>query len=732
METTRLAMTVLVVALVATQPARADYEAGQRAWDAGRPDEAVVQWQAAADAGDRRAMLALGRRYFQGLGVIQDYVEAHKWLNLAASRGETAALKERDALAARMTSAQVAAAQERAAAWRPGGIQAGVAQEGTGTQAAPAAPTPAPVAGSDSDEGSPPPRAIREAQTLLGALGYRPGPADGVWGRRTGEAYRAFLRDSGLPASETLTPKALRAMRAVAGRGDASADTGPGTTAAADTVQAPAQTSAPRPAPVRPDALHRAAQAGDIEGLTAALEAGVDIDARDGRGWTALMHAVNKGYLLLVEPLLAAKADPDVRAPDGATALFVAAVHGHTDIIVMLMKAGATVSVRGPKGKTAVDVARTRYGEPEVARENGEDPVVLALLEGRTWAAVQEEVRRKADAAAWERARRLDTAGGYAEYANANPRGRYVAEARRREKVLQEKAERAARLAHKWPRGRKLRDCEVCPEMVVVPAGKYRMGSPSHEAGRDDDEGPAHDVTIWEPFAVGVNEVTREEFGHFVKETSRSTAKACWTYENGKWTERTGRSWKKPGFKQAGNHPVVCVSWDDAKAYAGWLSRKTGAKYRLLSESEWEYAARAGTRTSRHWGSGETGQCRYANGADKKLKKRYSKWKWAIASCDDGHDHTSPVGTYQPNGFGLFDMAGNVWEWVEDCWHESYERAPLDGSSWTRGGDCSKRVVRGGSWRNPPWYLRSAIRYGVTTARRRGLYGFRVARTLTP
>ena len=603
---------LLVATLLAVQPARADFEAGQRAWDAGRPDEALTQWRAGASAGDRRAMLALGRLYVQGLGVIQDYVEAHKWLNLAASRGEAAALKERDALAAQMTPAQIATAQERAATWRPGAGRADGVQETIGAQATAASPAPPPVATSGSDAGPPPPRAIREAQELLGALGYRPGPADGVWGRRTAEAYQAFLRDAGLPVAESLTPEALRAMRAVAGRGDAGAETGPGTTAAADAAQAPAATSAPRPAPVRPDALHHAAQAGDIEGLKAALEAGVDIDARDGRGWTALMHAVNKGYLLLVEPLLAAKADPNVRAPDGATALFMAAAHGHTDIIVMLMKAGASVSVRGPKGKTAVEVARTRYGEPEVARQNGEDPAVLALLDGRTWAEVQEEARRQADAAAWERARRLGTAAAYAEYARSNPQGRHVGEAQRREASLQARAERGERLARKWPRGRKLRDCEVCPEMVVMPAGKFRMGSPSHETGRDDDEGPVHDVTIWEPLAVGIHEVTREEFGHFVKETGRSTAKKCWTYKSGKWKERSGRSWKKPGFKQGGSHPVVCVSWDDAKAYVGWLSRKTGEAYRLLSESEWEYAARAGTRTARYWGSGETGQCRYA------------------------------------------------------------------------------------------------------------------------
>ena len=444
------------------------------------------------------------------------------------------------------------------------------------------------------------------------------------------------------------------------------------------------------------------------------------------------MHAVNKGYLLLVEPLLAAEADPNVRAPDGATALFMAAVHGHTDIIVMLMKAGATVSVRGPKGKTVVEVARTRYGEPDVARGNGEAPELLALLEGRTWAAVQEEARRKADADAWERATRLGTAAAYAKYAGSNPQGRYVGEAKRREAALRARAERGERLARKWRRGRKLRDCEVCPELVVIPAGKYRMGSPSHEAGRDDDEGPVHDVTIWEPFAVGIHEVTREEFGHFVKETGRSTAKACLMYKNGEWKERTGRSWKKPGFKQAGNHPVVCVNWDDANAYVGWLSRKTGERYRLLSEAEWEYAARAGTTTARYWGSGETGQCRYANGADKKLKRRYSKWKWPIASCDDKHVHTSPAGAYQPNGFGLHDMSGNVSEWVEDCRHESYEGAPSDGGPWTRGGDCSKRVLRGGSWDGNPGSLRSALRFRNPPAFRFVDNGFRVARTLTP
>ena len=385
--------------LVLAPTARADFEAGQRAWEAGDSTEALAQWSAAADEGDPRSMLALGRLYREGLGVLQDYVEAYKWFNVAASRGNAEAASERNDLSARMTPEQLAEGQSLARAWRPGAGQGSGPAEPAPPSPETASPSPAPSE-DDAAAGPPPPRAIREAQSLMAGMGYEPGPADGVWGARTARAYRSFLRDAELPQTETLTPNALRAMRAAAAT----------------------STEPPRPAS-SPDALHRAAQAGDMNVFQAVLASGADIDGRDGRGWTALMHAVNKGYLLLIEPLLEAGADPDIRAPDGATALFMAAALGHSEIIALLMKAGADVSVRDPAGKTASDVARLRYGDAATVRAAGGDPALVALLEGWTWA-------------------------------------------------------EAERLARDWPAGKEFRDCAACPEMVVIPAGSFMMGSP--------------------------------------------------------------------------------------------------------------------------------------------------------------------------------------------------------------------------------------------------------------
>jgi formylglycine-generating enzyme required for sulfatase activity len=273
-----------------------------------------------------------------------------------------------------------------------------------------------------------------------------------------------------------------------------------------------------------------------------------------------------------------------------------------------------------------------------------------------------------------------------------------------------------------------IRDCDDCPQMVVVPAGSFTMGSPAGEEGRLDIEGPQHRVTIAGPFAVGRFEVTRTQFETFVRETSHDTGNSCWTYAGGDWKERARHSWRNPGFSQGADHPVTCVTWDDAKAYVAWLGRRTGEDYRLLSEAEWEYAARAGTTTRFSFGDRDADLCDHGNHAD-----RATTFSWKNAACSDGMgEWTAEVGSFAANAFGLHDLHGNVWEWVEDCQNDSYARAPDDGSAWTSG-DCGQRVLRGGSWVDRPGNLRSAIRGWFNPELRRISHnGFRVARTLTP
>ena len=257
------------------------------------------------------------------------------------------------------------------------------------------------------------------------------------------------------------------------------------------------------------------------------------------------------------------------------------------------------------------------------------------------------------------------------------------------------------------------RDCDVCPEMVVVPPGSFMMGSPDSEAGRFDWEGPQHRVTIDYTFAVGVHEVTFEEWAACVR------AGGCGGHEPYDY-----------GWGQ-GRRPVIDVSWDDARAYADWLTEWTGEEYRLLSEAEWEYVARAGTETARYWGESARQQCRYANGYD---AVGHAEWgfSWDPVGCRDRQANTAPAGSYRPNAFGLHDVLGNVWEWVDDCWngsHEGYEAAPMDGSPRNTG-DCSARALRGGSWAMPAGYLRSAARFGFQAGLRDDSYGFRLARTI--
>ena len=265
------------------------------------------------------------------------------------------------------------------------------------------------------------------------------------------------------------------------------------------------------------------------------------------------------------------------------------------------------------------------------------------------------------------------------------------------------------------------------PELVVIPAGNFRMGCLSYDDDCYDNEKPVHDVRIPQPFALSKFEVTRGDFSRFVEATGYSTGNSCWTYEGGNWEERSGRSWRSPAFQQSDAHPVVCVNWQDAQAYVAWLSQETGEAYRLASESEWEYAARAGSVTKYAFGNDKSRLCRHGNHADAS-----TAYSWRNTGCSDGvGERTAVVGSYEINAFGLHDMHGNVWEWVEDCWNDSYQGAPTGGEGWTSG-DCAKRVLRGGSWFSNPRYLRSAYRNRITTSFRFSFIGFRVARTLTP
>jgi formylglycine-generating enzyme required for sulfatase activity len=276
------------------------------------------------------------------------------------------------------------------------------------------------------------------------------------------------------------------------------------------------------------------------------------------------------------------------------------------------------------------------------------------------------------------------------------------------------------------------RECADCPEMVVVPAGAYTMGSPDGEKARVKDEGPQHTVTIRRPFAVGRLHVTIEQFDAFVRDTGYEANSKCRTYEAGKLEEHAGQSWRDPGFAQEPSHPVVCVSFDDARAYVDWLARKTGRPYRLPTEAEWEYAARSRTQPGaypRFWfGDDDKDFCQNGNGADQKARDEID-WArgWTIVPCNDGYAYTSPSGRYAANAFGLYDMAGNAWQWMADCWNGAYNGAPADGAAWTTG-DCKIRVVRGGSWNGDPRDLRAARRYGYAGAD--FFIGLRVARTL--
>jgi formylglycine-generating enzyme required for sulfatase activity len=265
--------------------------------------------------------------------------------------------------------------------------------------------------------------------------------------------------------------------------------------------------------------------------------------------------------------------------------------------------------------------------------------------------------------------------------------------------------------------------------MVVIPPGKFVMGSPPSEPGRFGTEGLAHIVSIEKAFAVGKYEVTRAELWKFARATSgHMNGCGYWEWDGKRDTIDNARSWEKPGFAQSDEEPAVCVNWEDVQAYAKWLSQQSGRTYRLLSEAEWEYVARAGSQEPYAWGHDENLACQFSNVHDLSGKQERISPK-AELKLYGRYVYTAPAGSFKPNACGLHDMHGNVWEWTEDCSNDSYKGAPIDGRVWSTG-NCSRRVARGGSWESFPRFIRFAGRGTfISTVRFMGL-GFRLARTL--
>jgi formylglycine-generating enzyme required for sulfatase activity len=282
------------------------------------------------------------------------------------------------------------------------------------------------------------------------------------------------------------------------------------------------------------------------------------------------------------------------------------------------------------------------------------------------------------------------------------------------------------------PAGAEFRDCADCPALVVIPPGQFTMGAEGGEEGRP--EGPPRRVHINYYFAAGKFEITNREIEIFLRDTGHEMPQSCNDWDPVKKTIRLypERNWRDPGYGRpvAPEEPVVCLSWTDARAYINYLARKTGQNYRFLSEAEWEYLAHDRRATRYGWGDDAADACRVANVYDQAhIDAGYSA---EAAPCDDGYAKVAPVGRFLPNSFGLHDVTGNVWEWVEDCYRAPYPaNVPSDGRPFLVEGACDRRAARGGSWRSaifrqrPPWRGRDPETLVSN------IFGLRIARSLT-
>lgn len=292
---------------------------------------------------------------------------------------------------------------------------------------------------------------------------------------------------------------------------------------------------------------------------------------------------------------------------------------------------------------------------------------------------------------------------------------------------------------------RRIKDCPVCPELVVLKPGVFQMGALDSE-GRDHGlpprlvrrEQPRHPVTIARAVAFGRYEITIDQFAAFADAAGYSPEPGCWEFKGSDWVFDTSRSWREAKLGQSGSHPVTCVSWHDAEAYVLWLSRLTGKSYRIPSEAEWEHAARGGSQAAYWFGDDSADICRYVNLGDQDTEARF-RWTgaptrleiaWVPQPCHDGFATTSPVDAKPPNAFGVYGVLGNVMEWAADCWHEDYRDGPHDQAARLTSGDCASRVMRGQGWAAIAASARPAFRRKMTATDRRVTFGIRVVRDL--
>ena len=283
-----------------------------------------------------------------------------------------------------------------------------------------------------------------------------------------------------------------------------------------------------------------------------------------------------------------------------------------------------------------------------------------------------------------------------------------------------------------WANEDGFRDCDTCPEMVSIPPGNATIGTEPYEANVKTGDLPARLVKIGYSFAVSKTEITRAQYRVFMEDSGHTMLQdGCNTWGTNRVLGFVrAHNWESPGFPQTDMHPVVCVSHTDATAYVNWLARKVGRPYRLLSSTEWEYAARAGTRGPWFWGTDNSLACEYANIGDHNFRRNFDYAP--VFNCDDGYIHTAPVASFKPNPWGLHDMLGNAWEWTDDCVHRTKTNIPTDGRAWLSedDGECHRRTPRGGGWVSGTDWARAAAQAGDPAKYHSQLLGFRVGLTL--